>query len=425
MDWLKGLFKGKGNAGDKALSYEDAKEMASNENLDVRRDLATRTDVTPEILYFLAEDPEPEVRRLIAANRAAPVHADFMLAKDADQEVRGGLAAKIATLTASLSDDDLDKVRLMARETLGILARDQVTRVRQILAETLKDVADAPPDVIRQLSNDAELVVAGPILQFSPVLNEQDLLEIIESSSLAGRLEAISQRANLVETLTEAIAATDDVEAIALMLGNPSAQVREEVLNQIIDRAPDIEPWHEPLVKRPVLPGRAAAKLARFVAHSLLQSLEERQDLPADVLEEVRQVVERRLDEEAQETPEKEKTTAEEAHEKVKTLLAAGALEEAVIAKAVKEGDRELTIAGLAELSNISVLVVRTVITNRSAKGMLAIAWKAGLSAKLAETLQRKLALVGTKELLRADGNDYPLSDEDMEWQLNFIKDMA
>ena len=68
---------------------------------------------------------------------------------------------------------------------------------------------------------------------------------------------------------------------------------------------------------------------------------------------------------------------------------------------------------------------MRAVNTNRSAKGMLAIAWKEGLSAKLAETLQRKLALVGTKELHRADGNDYPLDDEELEWQLDFIKDLT
>ena len=68
---------------------------------------------------------------------------------------------------------------------------------------------------------------------------------------------------------------------------------------------------------------------------------------------------------------------------------------------------------------------MRAVNTNRSAQAMLAIAWKAGLSAKLAETLQRKLALVGTKESLRADGNDYPLDDEELEWRLDFIKDLT
>ena len=251
------------------------------------------------------------------------------------------------------------------------------------------------------------------------------MLEIIESENVSGRLAAISQRDGLGTTLTDAIAATDDEEAVALMLSNPSAQIREEVLDRIIDRAADIESWHEPLVNRPVLPGRAAAKLARFVAHNLLESLEQRQDLPADILKEVRQVVEKRLAEEPPENPDKEKTAVEDAHERAEQLLAAGTLDEPVISKAIKNGDREFVIAGLSALSGLKMMVVRSVITNRSAKGMLAIAWKASLSARLAEILQRKLALVGTKELLRADGNDYPLDDEEMEWQLNFIKDLS
>ncbi len=428
---MKGLFKGlfKGEAGDKVPSYEEAKEMARNQDLDVRRGLAARIDVKPEILYFLAEDPEPEVRRLIATNKVTPVHADLLLAKDADSDVRGVLAAKIATLASGLSDEERDKVRRMTREALGILALDQVTRVRQILAETLKDVADAPPEIIRKLSRDAELVVAGPVLQFSPVLSEEDLLEIIESDPVSGHLAVISKRNGLGESVTGAIVATDDEEAIALMLNNPSAQIREEVLDRIIDRAPGIELWHEPLVYRPLLPGRAAAKLARFVAHNLLEALEKRQDLAPEVLEEVRHVVERRLDEEPQEIsekiPEKEKTMAEEALEKAKELQAAGALDEPAVAKAVKGGDRELGIAQLSVLSGMPVGVVRSVITNRSAKGMLAIAWKAGLSPKLAETLQQKLALVGQKEVLRAAGGDYPLGEDDLEWQLSFIKDLA
>jgi uncharacterized protein (DUF2336 family) len=64
----------------------------------------------------------------------------------------------------------------MAYEALDALARDQVIRVRRILSEALKDVADAPPEVIRRLASDVELVVSGPVLQYSPVLTEEDLL---------------------------------------------------------------------------------------------------------------------------------------------------------------------------------------------------------------------------------------------------------
>jgi len=36
-----------------------------------------------------------------------------------------------------------------------------------------------------------------------------------------------------------------------------------------------------------------------------------------------------------------------------------------------------------------------------------------------------RLALVPQREVLRAAGDDYPLDKESMEWQLDFIKDLA
>ncbi len=225
--------------------------------------------------------------------------------------------------------------------------------------------------------------------------------------------------------MTDAIVATDDEDAVALLLANSSAQIREETLDKIIDRAPDIESWHKPLVYRPALPGRAAAKLARFVAHNLLDQLGERQDLEPDVLEEVRQVVEKRLSEDLPEIADAEKSTPEEALEKATGLHKAGKLDEEAVSEALLTGDREFSIAALAVLSGLKVEVVRKVVSTRSAKGMVAITWKAGLGAKLAETLQKKLALVAGKDLLRAEGADFPLDDEALEWQLDFIKDIA
>jgi hypothetical protein len=204
---------------------------------------------------------------------------------------------------------------------------------------------------------------------------------------------------------------------VALLLNNSSAQIREEMLDRIIDRAPDIDPWHEPLVYRPVLPGRAAAKLARFVAHNLLEALRLRKDLEPDVLDEVRKVV-------AEGRPGR-KTSAAEALEKVKKLGADGTLGEAAVSEMLKTRDREMTIAALAVLSGLKVDSMRTVISNRSAKGMASISWKAGLSAKFSEVLQKNLAPILTTDIIRAEGGRYALEDGDMEWQLDFIKDLS
>ena len=234
----KGKDKGKG-AGKPApktlprtVSYEQARDLARHEDLNVRLELAARTDIKPEILYFLAEDPSPAVRRVIAANAASPLHADLLLARDNDESVRGDLATKITRIAPGLTVEEQDRIRKMAYEAIEILAHDQATRVRQILAEALKDIAGAPASIIRRLARDAELIVCEPILSFSPVLTDEDLIEIIAGAPPTGARSAIARRRSLRERVSDAIVAADDVAAIAALLGNHSAQIREETLDR-------------------------------------------------------------------------------------------------------------------------------------------------------------------------------------------------
>jgi hypothetical protein len=119
--------------------------MARDGDAEVRRVLVARDDLKPEILYFLAEDTDTAVRQAVANNLSAPRKADVLLAKDDDADVRGDLAGKIAQLAPGLSPDEQDKAKNATYETLKMLAHDQITKVRGILSEALKDFADAPP----------------------------------------------------------------------------------------------------------------------------------------------------------------------------------------------------------------------------------------------------------------------------------------
>ncbi len=78
----------KGLSGNRPIDYDQTKALARHADPKVRLDLAARTDVKPEILYFLADDSSPDVRRAIAANTATPRPADLLLARDADAHVR-------------------------------------------------------------------------------------------------------------------------------------------------------------------------------------------------------------------------------------------------------------------------------------------------------------------------------------------------
>ncbi|MGE5476074.1 MAG: DUF2336 domain-containing protein, partial [Bacteroidales bacterium] len=399
------------------IGYEEARELASASDASLRAELAGRADVQPEILYYLAEDSCAEVRRRVARNEQAPAQANLLLAGDADDAVRGDLAAKIVRLAPGLSANEQDRLRRLTYETLEILARDQIVKVREILSDALKDVVDAPPEVIRRLARDAEIVVAAPVLQFSPVLSDEDLLEIIAAGPAPGALSAISKRSEVKARVADAIAATDDVDAIASLLGNPSAQIREETLDRLVDRAADIEQWHKPLVERPHLSPKAAGKLARFVAANLLQGLAARQDLEPDAAVAVAAVVRKRLDELEATGPAKAdaKRAADEtaALMRAQQLKAQGKLDESTVDTALAGGDHAFVMAALSVMAGLSFATLRKTVHTQSAKGIVAVAWKAGLSVGLCDQLQAKLLRLPPSRHLHARGGVFPLTAEE------------
>lgn len=423
-----------GASGKGRITYEDAKALAAHQDPQVRLAVAKRQDVPPEILYYLAEDGAAEVRLAVAHNMAAPRQADVVLARDADTTVRTGLAGKIARLAPGLSADEKDKIRRSTHEALEILARDQITVVRQVLAEALKDVADAPADIIKILAQDAEIAVAGPILEHSPVLTDEDLLEIIEGGPAKGGLAAISRRAHVSETVADAVVHTDDVDAIADLLSNPSAQIREETLDNLIERSTDVTLWQAPLVGRPKLPAKAATRLAQLLADNLLDVLQQRTDLDAQTLAAVKSVVHQRLGaaeaRPAEGAPEPagpvDFLKIEPPLEMARRLHAAGKLDAKVIAKALQASDHSFVFAALVVRANIDIKTARTIFNEKSAKGVVAMVWKAGLPMKLAVQVQQRLARIAPSDVVMpVMETEYPLGDDEMNWQLEFYANVT
>lgn len=403
------------------LSYDESKDLAHNGSDKTRADLAVRVDLRPEVLYFLADDPSTEVRRRIAANEKTPGHADLILARDADEAVRAELAAKVAELTKQQGRGAQEKAQRMVVETLELLARDQATQVRKILAEALKSVAGAPPQVIQRLARDTEDEVACPILEFSPLLSDQDLLEIIASAGVASRLCAISRRSNLGEVISDAIVQRNDRKAVTELLANGSAQIREETLDSLIDASVQETVWQPPLVDRPALSSGAIKKLAGFVAESLLKKLQSRSGLDKQTTEAVAEEVRRRIDEGAAEV-EAAVTPAEEAAK----MMKAGKLNSETVGDAVLAGQRDFVRHALALMAKVDVDFVDRVLQGHSAKGVTALVWKAGCSMRVALQVQTNMGGIPPNKALNArDGSDFPLSPEEMEWQLDFFASLS
>jgi uncharacterized protein (DUF2336 family) len=400
------------------LSYKEMQSLASNEDITIRCQLAERHDLRPEILYFLAEDAEMEVRRRIALNPTTPRQADLLLAQDKDEAVRLLLTEKIANLAPDVSADEQDKIQTLTYEALKLLSQDQATKVRQILSETLKDMVDAPGDIIKHLAQDIELVVAGPVLQFSPVLTDEDLLEIISTSHTKGAVNAISKRINVSENVSDAVIACNDESAIADLLSNESAQIREDALDLLAQRAQHITLWHAPLTKRPKLSANAAKRMAHYLADNLLATLQERQDLPQDVIVTLKEEVKKRIDHEEDTEEEEDKDPIDEIREQHKK----GELTEETLGDWMDEGNFLYITSALAVMADIRRVTVKKIISSQSGKGIMALCWKAGISTLLGESVQFKVAKVPVKNILKAtESGEYPLTDDELTWHLGLF----
>jgi uncharacterized protein (DUF2336 family) len=153
----------------------------------------------------------------------------------------------------------------------------------------------APHDVILTLAKDEDTDVAAPMLQFSPVLTDDDLLSVIASSPLSASLSAISKRHGVSPEVSDAVVHTGDTVAMATLLSNDSAQIREETLGAIISAAPRHVSWHEPLVHRPEVDAHAALRIAELVADSLIEELANREDFASETIDRLRDVVRNKL----------------------------------------------------------------------------------------------------------------------------------
>jgi len=411
--------------------YEEDKGLAASGDAETRRRLAARAGVRPEILYYLAEDPKAEVRRAIATNLETPVQADLILARDADDEVRCGLAEKIARLMPELDAEAQQEIRAVALEVLETLARDQLTRVRKLIAEAVKDVARAPAGVVdrvvKRLAGDSEIEVAGPVLEHSPLLAEEDLLAIIESAAGQGALAAIARRSGLGGAVSEAIVGrtiradgrlSGDAQVITDLLANPSAQIREQTLDRIVEAAPEQAPWHGPLVRRPALPARAVRRIAGFVAELLLNELQARDDLDPETAKAVAKTVQDRIA--GEKGPDKPRRPS--GRDRAKEMHEAGKLDEDALSQALLSGERSFVAAGLALLASLPMAVVDKIVESKSAKGVTSLVWKAGLDMRFALQAQIRLAGIAPNATLNArNGTSFPLSEKDMRWQLEFF----
>ena len=99
-----------------------------------------------------------------------------------------------------------------------------------------------------------------------------------------------------------------------------------------------------------------------------------------------------------------------------------GAQTEAFVADAVESCRKDTVVKALAVLAKTDDATVRRVLDSKSAKSAIALVWRAGLSMRVAFQLQvQVMRLAGNVVIPARRGIDFPLTDEEMRWHLDYF----
>lgn len=169
----------------------------------------------------------------------------------------------------------------IAEDIFRALVKDVEVQVREALSVHLKASPDLPHDVALALAKDVDSV-ALPMLRYSEVLTDDDLIEIVRGRSGSKQI-AIAQRPRVSANVADALIDTGNETAVARLVSNEGADLTERSLGRVMTKYESSESVSSSLSRRVNLPAAISDKLVEAITQRLQDYLSEKQELPADV----------------------------------------------------------------------------------------------------------------------------------------------
>ena len=273
-----------------------------------------------------------------------------------------------AYLHSDLSFDDL----AAAEGAMIMMLDDPSPLVRRAMSDVFASSQKAPPVVVNALAAD-QIDVALPILSRSPLLLEDDLVDLIATGQPETQT-AIAGRVLLSAPLVAAISEVGSAEACLTLLENPDAEIALFSINRIVERFGHLSAIRENLVARDDLPMTTRQALLSKLSQTLAGFVTSRNWLGPEHAEyAAREALEKATLALAAETP------YEEVPELMRHLRQSGQLTGGMILRALLSGNVVLFEEALAELSDVPLDRVTSYIHDRNISGFHALYSKAGL----------------------------------------------
>ena len=290
------------------------------------------------------------------------------LLKHPDSDTRADIASKIAAQHTQLSESE----RHMAEEIFRVMVKDAEVRVRSALSRQLKENQMIPHDVAMALASDVE-EVALPMLEFSEVLTDADLIEIVRSQAVSTKgAQAVARRPHVSEQLADALVDTRDEGVVATLVANKGARLAESTLNRVVDEFGESERVGKPLSQRPDLPVTVFERLMNQVSENIRSFLVGRKDLSPEqadaLLVHTREMAVLGLTD-----------SSADVEKLVDHLHANGRLTPSIVLRAVCMGDMDFFVTAMSRLAGVKIENANTLIYDAGKRGFDALYEKAKL----------------------------------------------
>jgi uncharacterized protein (DUF2336 family) len=158
-------------------------------------------------------------------------------------------------------------------EVILRLSRGIEFRVRVELAERLADIANAPPETVRDLALEEHIAIAGPLIQRSSQLREEDLLILAEYRG-QDHLRALSRRATLSMRITDVLVRRGDAQVVRIVAENDGAQFSQSGFSRLVEKARTDVILQRMLQTRCDLPAREMAILVEIAREKVRETFQ-------------------------------------------------------------------------------------------------------------------------------------------------------
>jgi uncharacterized protein (DUF2336 family) len=319
------------------------------------------------------------------------------LMADPSADVRAETTAKIASQfeVEALSPAE----RQIAEDIFRKLVKDVEVRVREALAAHLKNSPDLPHDVAMALARDVDSV-SLPMLKFSEVLTDEDLVEIVRDQGAAKQV-AIAQRPNVSSRVADALIDTGNEKAVARLVANESAKLTEQALGRVMEEYQESEAVSDSLSRRPNMPAAISAQLVEALSERLQDFLLQKHDVSPDIASNL--ILQAR--ERATMSLVDYGSTDIELENLVEQLARKGRLTASLLLRALCMGDMGFFERALARLADLPLQNARILIHDHGGLGLESVYLKADLPKRLYPAFRAGIEL--------ADETDYDGGNND------------